>query len=453
MSNEINNVSAEQEVIETPADINPTTVENNEPINEPAAEPPKAEIVSTPEVSQESSEKTKENNERKEHLEAVFNELKGVKENDSTIEIEITSRIKGGLRAVYNDFQLFLPASHFTIKRTPTEEELQESIGTKFNVKIHEIQELEDGRKAVIVTRKAMLVEDFWKNIEVGQIVSGKITSIASFGVFIDLGGIEGLIHISRLSQVHVDDPAKLYKKGDTLEAKIVNIDKEKNKIALSRKELEASPWDTVDTDFIVDSTIKGIVRRLTDFGAYIELKPGVDGLLRTPELSWTRRIKHPGEVIKVNEEIDVVVLSINKDKHTLALSLKKTLPNPWAELAAKYPIGTEVMGTVAQVMPQGVIISIANEVDGFMPKSKIKSIGKGKKIPFEAGEEIEVKIADIVPEQESLILEPAKEESPAVAAKKPFTAENPKDKGAGSISFMDMLSENQKNELFNTVK
>ncbi len=485
MNSENINVSAEQEEVNSPtADINPSPVENAEIVNpELIVEPVQVENTGTPEVvdspvesapvaevpvveapvaevakpvepaSIKDEAKQKEIHEKKEVLDAVFNELKQIKEQNGVIEVEVTSRIKGGLRVVYKNLQLFLPASHFTIKRTPTEEELQDSIGNKFKVNIHEVQELEEGRRAVIVTRKSLLVTEFWNNIEVGQIVKGKITSIASFGVFVDIGGVEGLIHVSRLSQIHVDDPAKLYKKGELIEAKIVDINKETNKVALSRKELEPSPWAGVEEEFTVGSVRKGIVRRITDFGVYIELKPGIDGLLRTPEISWTKRIKHPSEVFSAGQEIDVAVLAVNTEKQTVSLSYKQTITNPWHELATKYPIGTEVIGTIAQVMPQGVIISIADEVDGFMPKSKIKAAVRGKKIPYEAGETIQVKVSDIVPAQESLIFEPIADENAATTpSRKNFSNENPKDKDAGAISFFDMLSENAKADLFNTM-
>jgi ribosomal protein S1 len=491
MNSENINVSAEQEEVNSStADINPSPVENAEILNsEPIIEPVQVENTGTPEVDNspvaetpiaevatelvaavevvspaeavkpvesapiKDEAKQKEIHEKKEVLDAVFNELKQIKEQNGVIEVEVTSRIKGGLRVVYKNLQLFLPASHFTIKRTPTEEELQDSIGNKFKVNIHEVQELEEGRRAVIVTRKSLLVNEFWNSIEVGQIVKGKITSIASFGVFVDIGGVEGLIHVSRLSQVHVDDPAKLYKKGEMIEAKIVDINKETNKVALSHKELEPSPWAGIEEEFAIGSIKKGIVRRITDFGAYIELKPGIDGLLRTPEISWTKRIKHPGEVFAAGQEIDIAILAVNTEKQTVSLSYKQTIPNPWHEIATKYPIGTEVTGTIAQVMPQGVIISIGEEVDGFMPKSKIKSAVKGKKIPYEAGENIQVKVSDIVPAQESLIFEPLAEDNVATApSRKNFSNENPKDKDAGAISFMDMLSENAKANLFNTM-
>jgi small subunit ribosomal protein S1 len=423
-------------------------------------EPAEVEKTSTPDpeavaaAQAEKEEKARENAERKAKMDAIFSELKAAKENSQSIEVEVISRIKGGLRVIYKDLQLFLPASHFTIKRTPTEEELQEAIGAKFMVDIHEVQEMEDGRRAVIVSRKALLVNSFWGSVSEGQIVKGKITSVASFGVFVDIGGIEGLIHISRLSQAHVDDPAKLYKKGDEIEAKVIEINKETNKIGLSRKELEPSPWDGAENEFPIGSKVKGIVRRITDFGVYIELKPGIDGLLRTPEISWTKRIKRPADIFSAEQEVEVEVIAINIEKQTISLSYKRTQANPWNEIAEKYPIGTIINGVVSQVMTQGAIISIGDELDGFMPKSKIRSVSKGKKIPFEIGEAIEVKVSDIVVDQESIIFEPAQNDAPAPRREKFGDANIPaKDKASSNVSFMDMLSENAKNTLFGSVK
>lgn len=467
------------ELIDNPEEIKNESSNNNEsgepaPVQETVAEeqsvPVETEITPEPVIAEgaptnqisveeqeakvkEQEAKAKEQAEKKARMDVIFTELKELKASEATLEVEVISRIKGGLRVIYKNLQLFLPASHFTIKRTPTEEELQEAIGAKFNVTIHEIQEMEDGRKAVIVTRKNLLVSEFWNNIEVGKIVSGKITSVASFGVFIDLGGIEGLIHISRLSQTHIDDPTKLYKKGDSLEAKIIEINKESNRIGLSRKELEPSPWDGIDSVYAPNTIHKGIVRRITDFGVYVELQSGIDGLLRTPEISWTKRIKHPSEIFTAGQEIDVEVMTINTEKQTIALSYKRTQPNPWSELSAKYPIGTVINGVVSQVLPQGAIISI-EDLDGFMPKSKIKSLSKGKKMPFEVGETIEVKIADIVPEQESVIFEPAVQEIVVRPQRSErFSTPNPKDTSGSAISFMDMLSEDAKAGLINNAK
>jgi ribosomal protein S1 len=421
--------------------------------------PPVAEVAN--EVKVDSNEAhTEEHDEKKNQKQEKFNEiyaeLATKKENKELIEVEVKARIKGGMRVSYQEVPLFLPASHFSLKRTPTEQELNEVIGKTLLVTIHEIQEYDEGRKAVIVSRKQQLMHDFWETINVGDIVEGKVSSIASFGVFLDLGGVEGLIHISRLSQVRIDDPNKLVKKGETMKAVVVEIDKEKSRIALSRKELEESPWVKVEEQFPVGTTQKGIVRRLTDFGAYIEMMPGVDGLLRTPEISWTKRIKKPGDVLKVGEEIDVFILALSVEKQTISLSIKNTLPNPWTQLVDKYPVGAEFDGVVFQVMPQGIIVTLDNTVDGFMPRSKMKKLLQGTKIPYQTGDPIKIIIADLIPGEESLILSPKFEDEGAYASdnkphhQKSREREDSKVKvpPAAGISLSDMLTEIQKKGL-----
>ncbi|MFA6571578.1 MAG: S1 RNA-binding domain-containing protein [Bacteroidota bacterium] len=394
---------------------------------------------------------------RQEQMDRVYTEIQKIKEEGKTIEVDVTSRIRGGLRVSYKDVPMFLPASHFLLKRTPTEQEMQEAVNKKYEVLIHEIQEYDEGKKAVIVSRKKMLLDDFWNKISIGDIVEGKVSSVASFGVFVDIGGVEGLIHISRLSKIHIDDPSRICKKGDVIQSVIIEIDKEKNRIALSRRELEESPWKEAEQLFPAGTRQKGIVRRITDFGAYIELKPGVDGLLRTSELSWTKRIKQPADLLTVGQEVEIEVVSISEEKQTVSLSYKKTLPNPWPSMVDKYPVGTEFKGTVVQVMPQGAIISISEEVDGFMPRSKMRDILHGKKIPFQSGDTMDVIIADLNVEEESLILSPKMTEEHKNAPEESRhersnqgkrESEKPKSPASSAFSLGDLLSDNQKDQL-----
>ena len=468
---EIHSEPAAEPIVETTAEpiAEPIAETTAEPVAEPTVETiaePVTETVSEV-VSQDAAPSepapapapvAKEEQPKKiDKYAPVFEELAVKKANNEKIEVFIKDRIRGGLRVIYKDAPLFLPASHFSMRRTPSEQELLDSVGSTIFVEIHEIQEYDEGRKAVIVTRKNLLVDDFWSKLSIGDIVEGKVSSIASFGVFIDIGGIEGLIHISRLSQVHVDDPSKFVKKGDLIRAVVVELDKERNRIALSRKELEESPWTHIDEEFPIDSVCKGVVRRITDFGAYVELKPGVDGLLRTPEISWTKRIKTPNEVFKPGEEIEVKILTINSDKRTISLSYKATTPNPWPALVDKYPVGSEFEGTVFQVMPQGMIVTIGENLDGFMPRSKMKKVLQGNKIPYQAGEKINVFIADIIPNEESLILAPKVEEEHETS--RPSNPKPPRQESnqaktpqAGGISPLDMLSESEKKNLLDSM-
>ena len=458
-----------------PADVTPQP-ETEKPIvatietesAAPAAVVAETEVAAHPETKElTQEEKDAQKSMKQEKLDAIFKELAEKKANKENIEVDVKARIRGGLRVTYHDVPLFLPASHFSLKRTPTEQELTEAVGHKILVEIHELQEYDEGRKAVIVSRKKILTDDFWNRISTGDIVEGKVSSIASFGVFVDLGGVEGLIHISRLSQVHVDDPNRFVKKGDTIRAVVVELEKEKNRIALSRKELEESPWAHVEEEFLVGNTYTGIVRRLTDFGAYIELKPGVDGLLRTPEISWTKRIKKPSDVLTAGQDIPVQVLAVSAEKQTISISYKKTQPNPWMALVDKYPVGAEFEGVIFQVMPQGVIVSIDDTIDGFMPRSKMRPLLQGNKIPYHPGDKIAVIIADLIPDEESLILSPKVDESTQFASQPERQPRQQSDNpnrpklqkptggtvsdNATGISLLDMLSESQKKNLFDS--
>ena len=458
---ELQEAETTKEVIETSPEVTEQTIPD---VAVAATEQP-TETTDTvigskePEQTQTAEKAESENEEKKNQKQDKFNEiyieLAGKKETKELIDVEVKARIKGGLRVHYKEAPLFLPASHFSLRRTPTEQELNDVIGQILRVEIHEIQEYDEGRKAVIVSRKQQLMDDFWTKINVGDIVEGKVSSIATFGIFLDLGGVEGLIHISRLSQVRIDDPNKLAKKGDLMKAVIVEIEKDKNRIALSRKELEESPWAKVEEEFLVGNNYKGIVRRLTDFGAYIEMKPGVDGLLRTPEISWTKRIKKPGDVLTVGSEIDVQILSVSSEKQTLSLSYKNTQNNPWPSLVEKYPVGSEFDGVVFQVMPQGIIVTIDNTLDGFMPRSKMKKLLQGTKIPYQTGDAIKVLIADLIPDEESLILSPKFDEEDGAysSEEKPYKHKDrdehkTKIPQAAGISLGDMLSQNQLNML-----
>lgn len=401
----------------------------------------------------------------KERYNELFNRLAEFKEKNESFDVYVKARVKGGLRVFYEDVPLFLPVSHFSLRKSATEQELKATEGTTLRVHVHELQEYEEGRKTAIVTRRQVLVEELWNKLQVGDIIEGRVSSIASFGVFLDLGGIEGLIHVSRLSQFHIEHPNQYFNKGDLVKAVVVELDKERNRIALSRKELEESPWKNVEETFPVQSRHKGKIRKLTEFGAYVELKPGVDGLLRTPEISWTKRIKKPSDVFKIGQEIDVEVISVSEEKKSISLSYKKTIPNPWNSLVDRFPVGTTLMGTVSQVMPQGMIVSISDDVDGFMPRSKMRSLLKGNKIPFHSGDQLEVIIADLIPEQESLILSPKIDENASLSNtdsddfkgrktnQSSYSGDNKSNKqvpNPSAVTLVDLLSDSDKKSLLN---
>ncbi|MCX6156099.1 MAG: S1 RNA-binding domain-containing protein [Candidatus Kapabacteria bacterium] len=420
------------------------------------------------------SEEKKRQREAAEAQQKLFSEyfeyFKTVRDKDETLEVDVIGRIKGGLRVMYKEMPLFLPASHFSLKRSPTEKELSESVGIKTIVKIHEMQEDRIGRKTVIVTRKKILEEEFWAKIQVGDIVEGNVSSVATFGVFVDIGGVEGLIHISRISQNRVEDPKTMFRRGQKIQAVVIEANKEKNRIALSRKELEKSPWDDLAETVEVGSVVKGIVRRMTDFGAYIELFPGIDGLLRSSEFSWTKRIRKPSDILKISDEIDVKILTFSKEKRSVSLSIKQIQPNPWHTIKEKFENKSEYDATVKQIVNQGIVVALDEEFDGFMPRSKMKNCPPGKPIPYQVGEVVKIRISDINIEEESLIVEPVVEEKPVAPRanhgqsrgrdnqrhhdNKPHDQNSPNaGTDSGAFSLGDLLSDNARSSLFNSSK
>lgn len=394
---------------------------------------------------------------RRSRLLQSFAEVKKAFENDQPIEIYVYSRVRGGLRVYYKEAPLFLPASHFYLKKSPTDEELLEVVGKKLMVKVHEVQEYDEGSMAVIVSRKKLLEDEFWNSLTVGQVVEGKISSIASFGVFIDLEGAEGLIHVSNLAPYRIDNLKEHFKLGDVLKAVIIEVNKEQKRIGLSRKEFVDVSWDVSPEKYAVGTKHTGIVRRILEFGAFVELEPGVEGLLRTSEISWTKRIRRPSEIIKVGEQVEVVVTAFNSERRTISLSMKRLTENPWFSLHEKYPIHSVFEGVIKQVVPQGCVISINDEIDGFLPRSKMKKLLRGNKIPYRSGDKLKVEVADIVPDDESLILGVVQEEveqhnpSTKKAQQQPKNFES-KALNTG-ISIMDMISDDEKQNLIKSLK
>ena len=386
-----------------------------------AAEPAQAEAApaaveaapAAPELSEEEkaeqAHKREEERKRKEEerrlRDEAYVELEGFKSAGTAFDVAIAERVKGGLRGEYKTLRIFLPASHFGVRKNVPEEELNTLIGQTVRVKVHELQSDDTGYKSAVVTRRDILLEDFWTGIQAGAVYDGVVSSVTTFGAFVNIGGIEGLVHVSRLSKTRVENPADVVKKGDKLKVTVADVDREKRKLSLSHKEHEEDPWKGVNEAYPAAKRIKGIIRRITDFGAYVQVAPKIEGLLRISELSWTRRVKHPTEVVAVGQEVEVEVLSANEEKHQLALGYKQTLENPWLMITSTMPIGTETTGVVQQVRTQGAVVRISDVFDGFMPRSKIIAVGRGAATALALGDTVSCVIVDVNVENASLIL------------------------------------------------
>lgn len=289
----------------------------------------------------------------------------------------VTRKIKGGL-LVNIGVNVFLPASQVDIRRPP-------DIGDYINKNIEcKILKIDEARRNIVVSRRKLiedLREDMKKKllseIEPGQTRKGVVKNIAEFGAFVDLGGIDGLLHITDMSWGRVSNPHEVVHIDQDLEVYIISVDKEKEKIALGLKQKSPSPWADVEKKYPISSRHNGEVVNVMSYGAFVKLEPGIEGLVHISEMSWTKRINHPSEVVSIGDQIEVQVLNINKDKQEISLGMKQVQPNPWDKVAERYPPATVVSGTVRNLTNYGAFIEIEEGIDGLLHVSDMSWVRK----------------------------------------------------------------------------
>ena len=276
-------------------------------------------------------------------------------------------KIKGGL-LVDIGVPVFLPASQVDTRRPG---DVSNYIGKTIEAVVLKIDEerrnIVISRRKLIETERAASKSKLMADLENGQIREGTVKNIADFGAFIDLGGIDGLLHITDMSWDRIGHPSELLRIDDKVKVKVLSFDKEKEKIALGLKQTQANPWDDVEERYKVGSKVKGNVVNITPYGAFVKLESGIEGLVHISEMSWTRRISHPSEMLNVNDDIEVVVLEINKDKQEISLGIKQTETNPWERVAEKYPPNTVVTGKVRNLTNYGAFVEIEEGIDGLL--------------------------------------------------------------------------------------
>jgi len=279
----------------------------------------------------------------------------------------VIRKIKGGL-LVDIGVPVFLPASQVDIRRP---REIADFIGTRLTCKILKIDE---DRRNIVVSRRQLIegqreimATRLLRQLEKGQTRPGKVKNIVDFGAFVDLGGIDGLLHITDMSWGRISHPSEIVAIDDLIEVMILNVDVEKQKVALGLKQKTPSPWQNIEEKYPVASTISGEVVNLMSYGAFVKLEEGVEGLVHISEMSWTRRINHPSEVVAIGDMVDVVVLGINKEKEEISLGMKQTEQNPWELVQEHYPSGTEVVGRVRNLTSYGAFIEIEEGIDGLL--------------------------------------------------------------------------------------
>ena len=297
-----------------------------------------------------------------------------IEENDEgdVITGKAMRKIKGGL-LVDIGVHAFLPASQVDIRRPS---DIGEFIGQEIRAKILKI---DTDRRNIVISRRKLIEEEravkrqtLLETLKEGDLVTGTIKNIADFGAFVDLGGIDGLLHITDMSWGRINHPSELVKIDDKIEVKVLNIDREKEKVALGLKQKQASPWEGIEDKYPVDSKVKGEVVNLMSYGAFVKLEEGIEGLVHISEMSWTRRVNHPSEVVSIGEEVEVVVLDINKDKQEISLGMKQAEVNPWDLVAEKYPPGTVVEGKIRNMANYGAFVEIEPGIDGMLHVSDL---------------------------------------------------------------------------------
>jgi small subunit ribosomal protein S1 len=302
----------------------------------------------------------------------VWDAIKDIYDADGTIEGVITSRVKGGFSV---DIGLlgFLPGSQADLRPIRN---MDEMVNKTYTFKILKYNKK---RNNIVLSRRVLLEADRDKlrtttlaAIEDGKVMEGIVKNITEYGVFVDLGGVDGLLHITDISWGRVKHPSELFSIGDKINVKILSFDFEKERVSLGMKQLTPDPWTTAVEKYPVDSKIIGSVVSLTDYGAFIELEEGVEGLIHVSEMSWTRKIRHPSQMVTVGEEVEAVVLDLKPDNRRISLGIKQTVDNPWEVISQKYPVGTIIEGKIKNITEFGLFIGIDDDIDGLVHISDI---------------------------------------------------------------------------------
>jgi len=288
----------------------------------------------------------------------------------------VAKKIKGGLlvripvpeEVGIVPFHAFLPASQVNIRRSG---DVSEWIGKEIKAKIIKV---DPERRNMVVSRRKLIEEErtamkekLLEELEEGQIRKGIVKNIAEFGVFVDLGGLDGLLHITDMSWGRINHPSEMVKIDDEIEVKVLKVDKERERVALGLKQKTENPWENIEEKYPIGKKVTGTVTNIMNYGAFVKLEEGVEGLVHVSEMSWTKRVNHPSEVVQVGDEVEVVILDVNKEKQEISLGMKQAEVNPWDLVEEKYPVGTVLRGKVRNLTSYGAFVELEEGIDGLL--------------------------------------------------------------------------------------
>ncbi|MCZ6907907.1 MAG: 30S ribosomal protein S1 [Deltaproteobacteria bacterium] len=337
----------------------------------------------------------------------IWEKIEKAYHEESPVEGVIVARVKGGFN-VDVGVPGFLPGSHVDIRATRN---LDKFVGKTDRFIILKYNQM---RGNVVVSRKAMiekereaLKKDTLKILEEGVILEGVVKNITGYGAFVDVGGIDGILHITDMSWGRINHPSDLVKVGESIKVVVLKFDPERERISLGMKQITPDPWESVESKFAIGSRVQGKVVGLTDYGAFVELDKGIEGLVHISEMSWSKKVSHPSKVVQVGETVETVVLNIDRNRHRISLGLKQVMPNPWLLLKEKYTIGSVIKGSVRNVTDFGVFVGVEEGIDGLV---HISDLDWAKKIKhpselYKKGDSVEAKVLGIDVENERFSL------------------------------------------------
>ena len=303
----------------------------------------------------------------------VWDRIHAAFENNEVVRGPLTKRIKGGVVVDLFGIDAFLPGSQIDLRQIP---DINALIGQEFDLKVIKVNK---ARRNIVVSRRVVLEEernkqrgDVLETLEKGQVRKGLVKNITDFGAFIDLGGVDGLLHITDMSYKRINHPTEMVQLGQEVEVMVLDFNDKKERISLGMKQLESDPWDSIETELPPGARVVGEIRNIASFGAFVEIKEGVDGLIHVSDMSWTKKITHPNEMVKKGDKVECVVLAVDKEKRRISLSMKHLTEDPWDSIETTFPVDAEVKGKIVRMLDRGVVVELNDGIEGFIPVSKL---------------------------------------------------------------------------------
>ncbi|MGJ8621394.1 MAG: 30S ribosomal protein S1 [Yoonia sp.] len=340
--------------------------------------------------------------------EEAWDRLEKAYADEERVDGAIFGRVKGGFTVDLGGAVAFLPGSQVDVRPVRDAGPL---MGLK---QPFQILKMDRRRGNIVVSRRAILEEsraeqraEVIGNLTEGQEVDGVVKNITEYGAFVDLGGVDGLLHVTDMAWRRVNHPSEILSIGETIKVQVIKINKETHRISLGMKQLQDDPWDAVEAKFSIGSVHQGRVTNITDYGAFVELEAGVEGLVHVSEMSWTKKNVHPGKIVSTSQEVEVMVLEIDSAKRRVSLGLKQTQRNPWEVFAEQFPEGTEVEGEVKNITEFGLFVGLEGDIDGMVHLSDLTWEGRGEDVigDFRKGDMVRAKVSEVDVEKERISL------------------------------------------------